>query len=121
MNTPMIWLPGAPEAPARESRVEIRRSFSIRVNAELHGGAKYESAEFFQSMNTWSTQETAAAVSDVLHAACKRAVLKAANEHIQDLRSGAWAHQLDPHPVARENAAAFEKWNNNRAPSAKTA
>ena len=89
--------------------VEVCASFSYKLNHGIRGGAQFESSDYFQSMKTTVPAEEADAMAEKLRAACRRDVLKAANEQVEALRSGVWERHVEPHPTAKTNAAAFER------------
>lgn len=89
--------------------VEVCASFSYKLNHGIRGGAQYESSDWFQSMKTTVPAAEADAMAEKLRAACRRDVLKAANEQVEALRNGVWERHVEPHPAAKTNAAAFEK------------
>lgn len=93
--------------------VEVCASFSYKLNHGIRGGAQYESSDHFQSMKTTVPAAEADAMAEKLRAACRRDVLKAANEQVESLRNGVWEKHVEPHTAAKTNAAAFER---SRAP-----
>ncbi len=95
--------------------IEVCASFSYKLNHGIRGGAQYEASDFFQSMKTTVPAAEADAMAEQLRAACRRDVLKAANAQVEALRTGTWETKVDPHPAAKTNAAAFEKFQ-ERAP-----
>jgi hypothetical protein len=56
--------------------VEIARSFSYKLNC-----GNYESRDFFCSQKAECSAEDAEAISDALHAFCKRQVMQAVTEY----------------------------------------
>lgn len=96
--------------------IEIASSFSYKLNHEMHGGAKYESSDYFQSMKTTVPADEVEATTEKLHKACKKIVLKAVNETVEQLRNGVWARIVEPHPASKTNAAAFEKHQARQMP-----
>lgn len=96
--------------------VEIARSFSFKLNCGTHGGAQYESADFFASQKATCTLADGDKTSAALYAFCKKEVMQAVRDHVEALRTGTWERQVDPHPAAKTNAAAFEKAQARTAP-----
>lgn len=89
--------------------VEVVRSFAFKLNCGIHGGAQYESIDFFCSQKTTVMLDEAEAASERAFKFCVKEVMRAANEHVQMLRDGTWAAKIDAHPVAKTNAAEFER------------
>lgn len=89
--------------------VEVCASFSYKLNHGIRGGAQYESSDWFQSMKTTVPAAEADAMAEKLRSACRRDVLKAANEQVESLRNGTWERKVEPNQTARTNAAAFER------------
>jgi len=67
------------------SRVEVARSFSYKLNCAIHGGAPYESRDFFCSQKAECAIEDAAEVSAALYAFCRAQVLASVREYIADM------------------------------------
>jgi hypothetical protein len=74
--------------PIRKRTVEIVRSYSYKLQCEAHGGAKYESRDFFASQKAECYPHQAAEVSSKLHAFCKAEVLAAVRQEIAAIRAG---------------------------------
>lgn len=89
--------------------IEIARSFAFKLNCGTHGGAQYESADFFASQKAQCALVEADKISEALYKFCKKEVMEAVREHIEALRGGTWERRVDPHPEAKTNAAAFER------------
>lgn len=96
--------------------IEIVSSFSYKLSHQQHGGSQYESSDYFQSMKTSAPADQVEATTEKLHKACKKIVLKAVNETVEQLRTGVWARMVEPHPASKTNAAAFEKHQARQMP-----
>lgn len=68
-------------------RVEIARSFSFKLNCANHGGAPYESQDFFCSEKCECAIEDAEDTSEMLYQFCKSEVRRAVREAIADLKN----------------------------------
>lgn len=53
--------------------------------------------------------EAAAALSDVLYGFCRAEVIKAVKDARTAMRDGVWEREIAPHPIAKTNAEAFER------------
>lgn len=106
---------------AAEAVIEVTRSFSYKLNSELHGGARYESADFFMSAKTTTTESQLEKASESVYQHCRKTVIKAVQEHIEEIRSGAWARKMDLHPAAKANAQAFEEAQRRKRPATQEA
>jgi hypothetical protein len=69
------------------ARVEIARSFSYKLNCANHGGAQYESHDFFCSEKAECAIEDAEDVSEMLYQFCKSEVRRAVKEHIAEMKN----------------------------------
>ncbi len=67
-------------------RVEIARSFSYKLNVANHGGAQYESRDFFCSQKAECSIEDQIEVSAALFAFCRTEVLRSVKEYIASMR-----------------------------------
>ncbi len=68
------------------TRVEVARSFSFKLNCANHGGAPYESQDFFCSEKAECALEDAEDVSEMLYQFCKSEVRRAVRECIAELQ-----------------------------------
>lgn len=67
-------------------RVEIARSFSYKLNCASHGGAQYESRDFFCSQKAECLVADAPEVSSALYHFCKAQVLESVRDYIADMK-----------------------------------
>jgi len=67
-------------------RVEIARSFSYKLAAEQHGGARFEMRDFFCSQKAECAFEDAGEVSAALFAFCRTQVLTSVREYINGMK-----------------------------------
>jgi hypothetical protein len=70
------FLTAHPERVTVSGQVEIVRSFSFKLNAELYGGNRFESRDFFCSQKASCDVAEADEIAILLHAFCKRVVLR---------------------------------------------
>ncbi len=68
------------------TRVEVARSFSFKLNCANHGGAPYESQDFFCSEKAECDIDDASDVSEMLYQFCKSEVRRAVRECIAELQ-----------------------------------
>lgn len=66
-------------------RVEIVRSFSYKLNCANHGGAQYESRDFFASQKAECAIEDSADVSAALFAFCRSEVIHSVKEYLREM------------------------------------
>lgn len=67
-------------------RVQIVRSFSFKLNCSNHGGAPYESQDFFCSEKAECAIEDADDISEMLYQFCRAQVRRAVKECIAELQ-----------------------------------
>jgi hypothetical protein len=66
-------------------RVEIARSFSYKLNCANHGGAAFESRDFFASEKAECSIEDAQEVSAALYQFCRAEVMRSVKEYIREM------------------------------------
>lgn len=81
---------------------EITRSFSYKMNAELHGGAKFESRDFFASQKVHCKLSEVEDASAAAYSFCKTQVLNSVREYISEMQQRQ-ARRID---ASRERNAA---------------
>lgn len=67
-------------------RIEVCRSFAFKLNCANHGGAPYESQDFFCSEKAECDIADAEDVSEMLYQFCKAEVRRAVKEAIAELQ-----------------------------------
>jgi hypothetical protein len=66
--------------------VEIVRSFSYKLNAEMYGGNRFESRDFFCSQKAQCDASDAEEIAELLHEFCKHVVLEDVRSYIRSIR-----------------------------------
>ncbi len=71
--------------PRPVTRVEIARSFAYKLNCANHGGAAFESRDFFASEKAECSIDDAQEVSAALYAFCRSEVMRSVKEYIREM------------------------------------
>lgn len=71
--------------PKPVTRVEVCRSFAYKLNCANHGGAQFESRDFFASEKAECSIDDAAGVSAALYQFCRTEVMRSVKEYLREM------------------------------------